>query len=938
MAKVLLIGWDGADWKVILPLIDAGAMPHLASLVERGVMGNLATLYPSLSPMLWTSIATGKRPFKHGVCGFTEPNPHAGGIRPITNLSRKARALWNLMTLQGLKSNVVGWWPSHPAEPIDGVMVSDHFHKPIAPPGEPWPMAPGIVHPQHLGEHLAKLRLHAGDLMSEHIYPFVPLMDDVDQEKDKRLVSVARSISEATTIHAAATALIQLEPWDLMAVYYDAIDHFCHGFMQYHPPQLDWVSDEDYEIYKGVVEGGYRYHDLMLGALLELAGEDTTVILISDHGFHPDHLRPRGMPREPAGPAVQHRHHGIFVMRGPGVKQDERIDGASLLDICPTILSIYGLPVGEDMDGRPLLDAFEQRPEAQTIPSWDDVDGEDGMHPADRQVDPVEAQAAIDQLVALGYIERPNEDRERAVAETVRELDYNRARSYMDADLQVEAVPILDRLTQEWPAEHRFSIQLLACHLALDRVADARYALERMLDSKERDVVEAGEALQEFKQAHEDTKPEDLDEKERHELRDLISRSGRSAYAMQYLTGVLLFSEGDEEAALEHLQRAEAMNLRRPDLYNKIGQVYLRMKRWDDAEGSFRKALEVDPENAFAHAGLSRSYLPRRRDKDAAAAATRSVGLVYHNPTAHFTRGVALHRVGRIDEAVEALRVALAQNPNYPAAHRRLAYIYARRLGDRQSALDHRQMAKEANRRLKAIKSGKLTASRAQQEAAAQVEPLLAEPDVVAAPGSVDLSETIAIVSGLPRSGTSMMVQMLRAGGLPPLADDSRGPDSGNPRGYYEHEKAKLLRTDRSWVADAKGKAVKVVAQLLGALPIRTDGDPPQRLDYRVIFMERDLTEVLASQRKLLAQQGKDGADLSDERLERVFASQVRQVKRFLSARKIPTLYVSYADAIRQPEEAAQRVNAFMAELLDEEAMASAVEPTLYRQRRGPCW
>ena len=88
--KVLLIGWDAADWQVITPLLDQGKMPNLQKLVEQGTMGNLATLYPDLSPMLWTSIATGKYPFKHGICGFTEPDPHGNGIRPITNLSRSS--------------------------------------------------------------------------------------------------------------------------------------------------------------------------------------------------------------------------------------------------------------------------------------------------------------------------------------------------------------------------------------------------------------------------------------------------------------------------------------------------------------------------------------------------------------------------------------------------------------------------------------------------------------------------------------------------------------------------------------------------------------------------------------------------------------------------------------------------------------------------------
>ncbi|PAW73105.1 MAG: hypothetical protein B9S38_04645, partial [Verrucomicrobiia bacterium Tous-C4TDCM] len=90
--KVLLVGWDAADWKVIHPLLDAGKMPHLARFIEQGVMGNIATLQPALSPTLWTSIATGKRPYKHGILGFSEPDPVTGGIRPITNLSRKTKA------------------------------------------------------------------------------------------------------------------------------------------------------------------------------------------------------------------------------------------------------------------------------------------------------------------------------------------------------------------------------------------------------------------------------------------------------------------------------------------------------------------------------------------------------------------------------------------------------------------------------------------------------------------------------------------------------------------------------------------------------------------------------------------------------------------------------------------------------------------------------
>jgi predicted AlkP superfamily phosphohydrolase/phosphomutase len=113
--KVLLIGWDASDWEHITPLLEEGLMPTLDAFINRGVMGNLATLQPILSPMLWNSVATGKSADKHGIHGFIEPDPVNGGARPYTSTSRKCKALWNILTQRGLQSNIVGWWASHPA-------------------------------------------------------------------------------------------------------------------------------------------------------------------------------------------------------------------------------------------------------------------------------------------------------------------------------------------------------------------------------------------------------------------------------------------------------------------------------------------------------------------------------------------------------------------------------------------------------------------------------------------------------------------------------------------------------------------------------------------------------------------------------------------------------------------------------------------------------
>jgi hypothetical protein len=208
--RLLLVGWDAADWKVIDPLMSKGEMPNLARLVSEGVRGNLATLYPPLSPMLWTSIATGKRPAKHGIHGFIEPTQDGLGVRPITNLGRKTKAFWNILNQTGKRSIVVGWWPSHPAEPIRGSMVSNHFQPPTGadPDG---PMMAGAVHPEAWASRLAQMRVHGTHITGDILRMFAPEWPGIDQEKDKSVHDLAGLIAETMSIHCAATELLANE-------------------------------------------------------------------------------------------------------------------------------------------------------------------------------------------------------------------------------------------------------------------------------------------------------------------------------------------------------------------------------------------------------------------------------------------------------------------------------------------------------------------------------------------------------------------------------------------------------------------------------------------------------------------------------------------------------------------------------------------------------
>lgn len=195
-----------------------------------------------------------------------------------------------------------------------------------------------------------------------------------------------------------------------------------------------------------------------------------------------------------------------------------------------------------------------------------------------------------------------------------------------------------------------------------------------------------------------------------------------------------------------------------------------------------------------------------------------------------------------------------------------------------------------------------------------------AEPD----PGA---DSRITIVSGLPRSGTSMVMKMLEAGGLAPLTDEIRQADNDNPRGYYEFEPVKKLETDQSWLPRAKGKAVKIISMLLRHLPLD--------YTYKVIFIRRHLPEVLASQKQMLVRRGEPADQVSDEEMARIYGNHLRQMENWLNARPaFDVLYVNHRDIIDNPAKACRRINKFLGGRLDVRKMAGVVDNALYRQRR----
>jgi hypothetical protein len=187
--------------------------------------------------------------------------------------------------------------------------------------------------------------------------------------------------------------------------------------------------------------------------------------------------------------------------------------------------------------------------------------------------------------------------------------------------------------------------------------------------------------------------------------------------------------------------------------------------------------------------------------------------------------------------------------------------------------------------------------------------------------------DVITIVSGLPRSGTSMMMKMLEAGGMPLLTDGIRTPDQDNPKGYYEFERVKQIEHDKAWLEDARGKAVKMIAALLKHLP--------PDYEYEVVFMRRNIAEVLASQRSMLHRRGEATDAVPDERMAELFRKHVEQVEGWLAEQpNMAVIFVDHGNVLTDAASQAQRVSGFLSCALDVQAMAAVVDRSLYRQRQ----
>jgi predicted AlkP superfamily phosphohydrolase/phosphomutase len=345
-SKVIVFGVDAADWGVMANLLEQGKLPNFQRLIDEGATGVSRTLIPlTKSPIIWTSIATGKVPDKHGVGGFVGVTAE-GDTVPFTGNTRRVKAVWNILSEAGLRVAVVGWMVTWPAEEVNGYMVSDYVQYEqehcIRPDRQTYPE--GLF-----GEidHLRVIPENVSDSAIARFYPVSASPEEVQAAPwHKSYVKMIYAMDETMR---RITLYLAEKDVDLLAVYFNGVDSFGHAFWHHRTEVKESPLSE-------IIDKYYVWVDETLGEFMDIMDEDTLLLVCSDHGFH-------GPRRRPDGGLMlgiyMHGENGIVGLMGKGVRKGGEILDADVLDMTPTILYALGLDVGRDMDGRVLTDAFQ---------------------------------------------------------------------------------------------------------------------------------------------------------------------------------------------------------------------------------------------------------------------------------------------------------------------------------------------------------------------------------------------------------------------------------------------------------------------------------------------------------------------------------------------------------------------------------------------------
>lgn len=470
--KLIVLGIDGLDPLTLDLLMSEGRMPNFAKLRQEGAYGRLLSAKPLLSPIIWTTIATGKPPSEHKIGHFVAVNEKTGEQIPVTSHMRAVKALWNILSEAGKRVDVVGWWATWPAEDINGTMVSDHtcYHFLFEEGASGAAETSAIVSPPERQSQVLALVRRPDDLSLDEVRAFA----DVSAQELSRPFDFADDLSHFKWALATANSYknIGKQLWesdrpDALLVYIEGVDSTSHLFGHlFRSTGLGGELAQQQRRYGMTVEKMYEFADRVVGEFLEVIDNETTLVVLSDHGFqlgqlHDDPSKTRDMRR------VSERFHrieGILYMYGRGIKAHTRLEHPELLDVAPTLLALTGLPAARDMDGRVLSEALANVAPVTRVASYEG--GPPKVASLSHQSAPVDPKI-LEHLRSLGYLDAASPTGER-----------NLAAIHFENGRYQEAITEFNKLIKEKPDDGALRASLGGALGAVGRYDEALSALD----------------------------------------------------------------------------------------------------------------------------------------------------------------------------------------------------------------------------------------------------------------------------------------------------------------------------------------------------------------------------------------------------------------------------------------------------------------------------
>lgn len=565
--KLILLGLDGADWDIIDHYIEAGKLPNFKRLKEEGTWGYLSSLEPTLSPMLWTTIATGKRPDQHGIVDFLEWDEEKKERLPVTSNHRKVPALWNILSHHKLKVGVFNWLVSWPAEKVKGVIVSDRLGYHVFPHIiGPRLTLEKVSYPVDYAEKKKNLFTPPENITYSELSKFISLSEE--EFKQQNLIGeydaqnpdmfLRLTLSSFKTFQNFAFDYWKNEKPDFLALYFDIPDSLMHTFMDYSPPKLSRVSSVQFKKYQNAVSMTYEKLDHFISEILSQLDSKTHFMIVSDHGFKFGKERLKVSSSIGGDNEVKwHDKEGIVLFWGEQFQTKKQILGMSLYDIVPTILKFFNLPQAQDMSGTIISSAFKatafNTEEIKTVASYDSIPFGSGRLIQERNLEA--DQHMKEKLASLGYIQPEEEKNKNSRFQT--RNPFLEAVHLQKAGRDDEAISLYLTILEKEPNT---------------KDAVSIYNSLSLMYRYKKDYQKAKDYIQKAIQREKKEKGENLS--------DLYINLGNLEKQFGYLTKAFLA-----------YKTAEQINPKNGMVDYAIGLFFEEQKKWGQAEIAFRSAL-----------------------------------------------------------------------------------------------------------------------------------------------------------------------------------------------------------------------------------------------------------------------------------------------------------------------------------------------------------